>query len=82
MSAVNKRAMSYGRLVERRHVGGYLVQLTDDALRGMWWIVGVRVDPPRQIFIGFRHGRRADAEHVFRHVTEGELDRGAGNPPS
>ena len=81
---VNERGRreSYGRLVERRRVGGYLVQLTDDVLRGMWWIIGVRVGAPRQVFIGFRHSRRADAEHVFSHVTEGELDRGAGSPPS
>ena len=73
------RQESYGRLVKRRHVGSYLVQLADDVLRGMWWIIAVRVDPPRQVFIGLRHGRRVDAEHAFDHITEAELDRGTGD---
>jgi|EndMetStandDraft_4_1072995.scaffolds.fasta_scaffold00912_20 hypothetical protein len=76
------RRESYGRLIRRRRVGDYLVQLTDDAVRGMWWVVAVRVDPPRQVLIGFRHGRRADASHVLDHVTEDELDRGLGGQRS
>lgn len=67
---------SYGRLIARSHVGGYLVELADDAARGMWWVVAVRIDPPRQVLIGFRRGRRADARHAFDHLTEVELDRG------
>ena len=46
------RRESYGRLVQRRRVGGYLVQLADDTGRGMWWVVAVRVDPPRQVLAG------------------------------
>lgn len=76
------RRQSYGRLVERRQIGGYLVQLTDDVRQGMWWIVAVRLDPARQMVIGFRQGRRVDAEHVFRHVTEEDLDHGADDPSS
>ena len=70
------RRESYGRLVQRRRVGGYLVQLAADTSRGMWWVVGVRLDPPRQVLAGFRRGRRADARHLFDHVTEDELDQG------
>jgi hypothetical protein len=66
----------YGQLVTRRHVGGYLVQLANNDSRGMWWVVAVRLDPPRQVLAGFRLGRRADARHVFDHITEGELDQG------
>jgi hypothetical protein len=73
------RRESYGRLVGRRRVGGYLVQLADDVVGGMWWVVAARVDPPRQVFIGFVRRRRADAALVFDHVTEVELDRGAGD---
>ena len=71
------RRQGYGRLVRRRRVGGYLVQLADDVAGGMWWVVAARVDPPRQVFIGFVRRRRADAAHVFDHVTEAGLDRGA-----
>lgn len=72
------RRESYGCLVKRRRVGGYLVELADDVLRGMWWVVAVRVAPARQVLVGFRRGRRMDAGHVFDHVTEAELDRGSG----
>ncbi len=71
------RRESYGRLVGRRRVGGYLVQLANDVAGGMWWVVAVRVSPPRQVLIGFVRRRRADAAHVFDHVTEAGLDRGA-----
>lgn len=74
------RRESYGRLVRRRRVGGYLVQLADDTVRGMWWIVAVRLEPPRQIFMGLRRSRQADARAMFANVTETELDRGAGDP--
>jgi hypothetical protein len=70
------RQESYGRLVKRRRVGGYLVQLADDAVRGLWWIVAVRMAPPRQVLVGFRRGRRGAAADVFEHVTEAALDRG------
>ena len=73
----NGRRVSYGRLVARRHVGGYLVEFTDDDTGGMWWIVAVRVDPPRHVLIGFRHGRRAEARRTFEHVTKDELDQGS-----
>jgi hypothetical protein len=73
------RQESYGRLVKRRHVGGYLVQLAVDVIREMWWVVASRVAPPRQVLVGFRQERRRDAVHVFDHVTEAELDRGAGD---
>lgn len=71
------RRESYGRLVRRRRVGGYLVQLAEDSARGMWWIVAVRLNPPRQILIGLRRSRRADARAMFANVTETELDGGA-----
>ena len=70
------RRKGYGRLVERRRVGGYLVELADDGVRGMWWVVAVRLSPPRRVIVGFRRGRRADARDVFDHVTESELDQG------
>lgn len=70
------RRESYGRLVQRRRVGAYLVQLADDTSRGMWWVVGVRLDPSRQVIVGFRHGRRSDARRLFDHVTEREIERG------
>ena len=76
------RRESYGRLVARRRVGSYLVQLADDVPHGMWWVLGIRVEPPRQVFMGFRHGRRVDAEQVFIHLTEEELDQGIGDQPS
>jgi hypothetical protein len=71
------RRKSYGRLVARRYVGDFLVELADDASQGMWWVVAVRVDPPRQVLIGFRRGRQADARHTFDHASEIELDREA-----
>jgi hypothetical protein len=70
------RRKSYGRLVARRHAGGYLVELADDVAGAMWWILAVRVTPPRQVLVGFRRGRRSDARYLFDHVTEHELDRG------
>lgn len=75
---VNKHGQreSYGQLVQRRHVGGYLVELTDDAVRGMWWVIAVRDTPPRSVFLGFRRRRRADARLLFDHATEDELDQG------
>lgn len=73
------RRESYGRLVSRRSAGSYLVQLTDDAVRGMQWVVATRVEPPRMVFIGFRRGRSADATGVFDHLTEAELDQEAGD---
>jgi hypothetical protein len=75
------RREGYGRLVERRRVGDYLVELADDGVRGMWWVVAVRLDPPRQVLAGFRRERRADARDAFDHVTEGELDREPWQPP-
>lgn len=62
--------------VKRRRVGGCLVQLADDVVRGMWWIVAVRMAPPRQVLVGFLRGRRGAATDVFEHVTEAALDRG------
>ena len=71
------RRESYGRLVERRRVGGYLVQLTDDVVRGMRWIVATHVatcaDPPRQMISGLPRRRSADAVRVFRCLTESDL---------
>lgn len=69
---------SYGRLVERRRVGEYLVQLTDDVPRGMRWIVATRVatsaDPPRQMISGLPRRRSADAVRLFRRLTESDME--------
>ena len=72
---------SYGRLVARRQVGGYLVQLADDSTRGMWWVVAVSLTPPRNILVGFRQGRRTDARSFFESVTEDDLHRGTHGLP-
>ncbi len=68
------RRESYGTLVRRRVVGGYLVELADDAARGMWWVIAVRTDLPRHVIMGFRRERRLDAGRTFRGVTEVELE--------
>lgn len=71
---------SYGWLVERRTVGQYLVELTDDTERGLWWVVVVRTSPPGDSAVfGFRRGRQADAKSMFDDVTEADLDRGTTN---